>query len=133
MFRKAVEWDMMEQSPFGRGKSLLLKENNHRIRYLTEDEITRLLQECQSSKRKHLYRIVVCALNTGMRKGEILDLRWNQIRNGFIYLEKTKNRLEIPVNEELAAILKEIRKEEGCYRRVNMTVNCRVILSVAGR
>jgi integrase len=115
MFRKAVEWDMMEQSPFGRGKSLLLKENNHRIRYLTEDEITRLLQECQSSKRKHLYRIVVCALNTGMRKGEILDLRWNQIRNGFIYLEKTKtkNRREIPVNEELAAMLKGIKKEEG--------------------
>ena len=115
MFRKAVEWDMMEQSPFGRGKSLLLKENNSRIRYLTEDEIKRLLQECHSSKRKHLYRIVVCALNTGMRKGEILNLRWNQIRNGFIYLDKTKTkaRREIPVNDELAGILKEIRKEEG--------------------
>jgi integrase len=55
------------------------------------------------------------ALNTGMRKGEIMSLRWNQIRNGFIYLEKTKtkNRREISVNEDLAAISKHIRKEEG--------------------
>lgn len=35
--------------------------------------------------------------------------------NGFIYLErtKTKTRREIPVNEDLAEILKEIRKEQG--------------------
>jgi integrase len=50
-----------------------------------------------------------------MRKGEILSLRWDQIRNGFIYLEKTKtkNQREIPVNEDLNTVLKEIRKEQG--------------------
>ncbi len=80
---------MMERSPFERGKSLLLKDNNQRIRYLTEDEIA-AAHECRT--KKHLYRIVVCALNTGMRKGEILNLKWNQIRNGFIYLEKTKTK-----------------------------------------
>ena len=50
-----------------------------------------------------------------MRKGEILGLKWNQIRNGFIYLEKikTRHKREIPVNENLAQIFKEIRKDEG--------------------
>jgi integrase len=113
LFRKAVEWELIERSPFDHGKSLLLKENNQRIRYLTKEEIPLLLEKCRS--KNHLHRIVVCALNTGMRKGEILGLRWDQIRNGFIYLEKTKtkNRREIPVNDDLNQVLKEIRKEQG--------------------
>ena len=116
IFSKAVEWDMVGKNPFDSGQSLLLKENNQRIRYLSEEEITRLVAECLP--KIHLHRVVVCALHTGMRKGEILSLRWSQIRphlNGFIYLDKTKNkeRREIPVNETLEAVFKEIRKEQG--------------------
>jgi integrase len=64
-----------------------------------------------------------------MRKGEILNLRWIQIRNGFVSLEKTmtKNRRVIPVNEELAAILKEIRKEEGLTSEYVLTYARRAI------
>ncbi|MFC1817126.1 hypothetical protein ACFL0M_14590, partial [Thermodesulfobacteriota bacterium] len=72
MFKKAVEWDMMEQNPFEKGKSLMLKENNKRFRFLTEEEITKLLDECPG----YLHNIVECAINTGMRKGEILSLKW---------------------------------------------------------
>jgi integrase len=113
LFSKAVQWEMMEQNPFDRGRTLKLKENNTRIRYLEEGEIQRLLEECQP--KKHLHRIVTCALHTGMRRGEILSLKWEQIRNGFIYLEKTKTkeRREIPINEDLAEVLKEIRREQG--------------------
>jgi integrase len=113
IFVKAVEWEMMEQSPFDKGKSLRLKENNERNRYLTEEEIDRLLAECKPVK--HLYRVVKCAIHTGMRRGEIIGLRWDQIRNGFIYLEKTKtkNRREIPINDELDQLFKEIRKKQG--------------------
>jgi integrase len=109
IFKKAVEWAMVEISPFDKGGSLLLKENNERIRYLTEDEIERLLAECP----KHLSRIVECALNTGMRRGEMLSLKWSQIRDGFIYLQKTKtNRArQIPINEDLAKVLSESRSE----------------------
>jgi len=34
MFKKAVEWEMLRQSPSSRGRSLILKENNKRERYL---------------------------------------------------------------------------------------------------
>ena len=71
IYSKAVEWDMMDQNPFNKGKSLLLKLNNQRIRYLTEEEIIRLLEECKP--QEHLYHIVTCAINTGLRKGDILD------------------------------------------------------------
>jgi len=41
-----------------------------------------------------------------MRKGEILNLKWDNIRNGYIYLEKTKTKesRQIPINDDLAAM-----------------------------
>lgn len=109
LFAKAVEWEMVERSPFERGRTLLLKENNKRLRYLSAEEIGRLMAECP----EHLRRIVECALHTGMRRGEILNLKWSQIRNGFIYLEKTKTNeaRQVPINNDLAGLFKEIRKE----------------------
>ncbi len=109
MLNKAVEWDMMEKSPFDRGKSLQLKENNKRLRFLSHEEIEKLLPECPT----YLRRIVVCALSTGMRRGEILSLKWEQIRNGFIYLQRTKTNegREIPINDTLEALFEEIRQE----------------------
>ena len=113
VFSKAVSWQMIEQNPFDKGESLLLKLDNQRIRYLTEEEVIELIEECKS--RKHLVRITKCALHTGMRRSEILTLKWSQIRNGFIYLEKTKtkNKREIPINDELQEVFKEIRREQG--------------------
>ena len=45
IFSKAVEWEMMEKNPFDKGKSLQMKENNKRLRYLKEGEIPKLLDE----------------------------------------------------------------------------------------
>jgi integrase len=42
---------------------------------------------------EHLRRAVNCAIMAGMRRGEILSLRWYQIRDGFIYLDPTIIRL----------------------------------------
>ena len=109
MFNKAVEWDMLEASPFKKGKRLMLKENNHRLRFLTDHEIEVLLTECSP----HLYPIVETALLTGMRRGELLSLKWEQVRNGFIYLTETKSgkARQIPINDRLAQVLKELRQK----------------------
>jgi len=100
---------MMEKSPFDKGKSLMLKENNKRLRFLTEPEIKKLLDACPG----HLRDIVECALLTGMRRGEIFSLKWDQIRNGFIYLNETKTNesRQIPMGDDLNAIFKRIRKK----------------------
>jgi integrase len=131
MFAKGVEWDMMDQNPFEKGKSLLLKLDNQRMRYHTEDEINRLLEECKP--QKHLYRIVTCAINTGLRKGDILNLKWNQIRNGFIYPNRetaTKKRREIPINDDLAEMFKDIRKEQELTSKYIFTYGKRNISRV---
>jgi integrase len=111
LFDKAVQWDLIDKSPFDGGKSLILKENNKRLRFLTESEIQSLLDNCVP----HLRKIVICALNTGMRRGEILTLKWSQIRNGFIYLQKTKTNeaRQIPINADLDSLFNQIKAEQN--------------------
>jgi len=108
MLNKAVEWGMLENNPFNKGSRLMLKENNHRLRFLTEAEIEALLKACSP----HLKPIVETALLTGMRRGELLSLKWEQIRNGFIYLTETKSgkARQIPINERLAGVLRGVRQ-----------------------
>jgi integrase len=109
MLGKAVEWGMLETSPFKKGKRLMFKENNHRLRFLTDDEVDTLLRACTS----HLRPIVEVALLSGMRRGELLSLKWEQIRNGFIYLTETKSgkARQIPINDRLSEVLKEARRK----------------------
>lgn len=58
--------------------------------------------------------IVECVLNTGMQKGEMLSLKWGQIRDGFIYLHETKPKeaSQIPVNDDLERMFKQIIKKQ---------------------
>lgn len=58
-----------------------------------------------------------------------MTLKWKQIRNGFIYLEKTKtkNKREIPINDELEKVFKEIRREQGLTSKHVFTYNSKTI------
>jgi integrase len=47
-----------------------------RVRYLSHDERERLLRACQASRNAHLYGLVLCAISTGMRCGELLNIRY---------------------------------------------------------
>src|SRR5512139_986066 len=107
MFSKAVEWDMVEEATLKRiRKAKLLEENNRRLRFLPKEECHVLLSVCDN----HLGPIVTCALYTGMRKGETLNLQWDKnvdLTHGFVLLEATKNgeRREIPICDTLRATL----------------------------
>jgi integrase len=111
MFTKAVEWDMVEEETLKRiRKSKLLEENNRRLRYLYKEECQALVNACSN----HLTPIVITALNTGMRRGEILSLKWENVdlNHGFILQDKTKNgkRREMPINDTLRATLTGIQR-----------------------
>ena len=87
IFNEAIEWGKVEQNPVRKVK--LYQENNRRVRYLESEEIDRLLRECAG----HLNPIVTVALNTGMRRGEILNLKWEDvdINQRLIYIIHSKN------------------------------------------
>ena len=54
-------------------------EAKGRERYLTHEEITRLFEACTLSRSRYLYAIVLFALTTGARRGEILHLKWKDL------------------------------------------------------
>lgn len=106
MLNKAIEWGYLTYSPMKGIK--LLREPPERVRYLETDEVARLLEACC----EHLEPIVLCALHTGMRKGEILNLKWHDIdfHNRMILIEKTKNnrRRMVPLSGILYSELKKL-------------------------
>lgn len=104
MFTKTVDWEMVEEEALKRVRKVkLLEENNRRLRYLSKEECQELINSCAS----HLRPIVITALNTGMRRSEILNLKWDNVdlKHRFILLDETdtKNgeRKEIPINGTL--------------------------------
>jgi integrase len=111
MATKACEWRMCGQS-FKEAvrHAKRLPENNRRLRYLSGEERQRLIEASDA----HLKPILIMALNTGMRKGEILSLKWEAVdlKNRFILLNQmqTKNseRREIPINNALAETLRAL-------------------------
>jgi len=77
MYNKAIEWGYVKTNPV---KSVrLLKEPPGRLRYLRPEEVKKLLDACNG----YLKSIVITALNTGMRKGEVLAQRFGDIKKGF--------------------------------------------------
>jgi integrase len=97
-------------NPFLDGSQAAIKlvKNPPRTRRLHLGEGDRLLAECGP----HLWSVVQAALETGMRRGEILSLQWWQVRGEppssiFLPSEKTKTKADrtIPVSSTLRAIL----------------------------
>ena len=85
------DWEWLEDTPMRRISKP--KEPRGRERFLSDDERQRLLAVCQASSSRWLYTVVVLALSTGMRSGEIMGLHWAQIdlKRGQILLHDTKN------------------------------------------
>lgn len=86
-----MEWEWLDESPMKKVKKF--KEPRGRIRYLDEEEKSRLLEACKNSLNTQLYTIVMLALSTGMRLGEILNLTWTDVdlEAGKAVLHETKN------------------------------------------
>jgi integrase len=76
MFKAAVDWEYLPRSPAARLKKL--RELERSTRFLEQEESERLL-EAATAGPVYLYPIVLLALHTGMRRSEILHLRWQDM------------------------------------------------------
>jgi integrase len=114
LLNKAIEWGWLDENPFKRFKEpIFFQEKNDRVRFLEEDEIARLLEAAPP----HLQNIVRAALYTGLRKSDLLGLKWGDVNleKGFLtYQEQKKNnRLQFKyLNEDMMNLLMGIRAGE---------------------
>ncbi|MFZ2587198.1 MAG: site-specific integrase [Alphaproteobacteria bacterium] len=97
-----------------------LEPNNARVRYLSADERKALLEACKAEGRHPLlYPLVVMAICTGMRKGELLNLRWRDVdfTRQVIRVEDSKNgdKRSVPLTGLAHRVLQEASK----VRRLN--------------
>jgi integrase len=83
------EWHWMSHNPMD-GVSKL-RESRGRIRYLSTEERAALLK--QTAKNPTLHTIVVIALSTACRAGELMNLRWRDVdlQEGRLLFRQTKN------------------------------------------
>jgi integrase len=105
LFSMALTWGKASENPVKQVK--MFREDNGRIRFLTEEEEGRLLPYCGPN----LKPLVITALHTGFRKSELLSLRWENVdfRHRLIRVEAgyAKNRevRSVPMNEMLTQTL----------------------------
>ena len=114
VYTKAIEWGKCKENPAKKVKKL--KGEVKRVRFLMPDEVQKLVSNCVD----HLKPIVTVAVHTGMRKGELFGLKWEQVNfeQGIITLCDTKNgeRRDIPMDETVRTTLKGIeRKSEHVF------------------
>ena len=95
-------------------------EPEGRLRFLEREEIRTLINNCDARLRS----IVTLAINTGMRRGEILSLKWQDVdfKRNVITLLDTKNgkSRRLPMNAVVVSVLEKIERRPGsvhvfCY------------------
>lgn len=116
-FKKAIEWEYLEKSPFEYIKQIPIKDSLPRA--LNREEVDGLLAAIDDEEFKEL---VLTYLYTGGRRTEVARILWTDIKNGFITLRETKTKVRVvPLAANLENTLMKRKKDMGpvfpsCYK-----------------
>ena len=128
-FNRAVEWEFIDSHTLGKVK--VIHQDNTRVRYLSKEEEKALLAALTSRDARlreslastaqagryvdYLEPLIVMAMHTGLRRGELLTLRWEHISLPNRYLTirsenaKSKKRRTVPLNDTVFHLLEAWR------------------------
>lgn len=102
------EWEYVRDNPVSMVS--MEKEPPPRDRWLTREEGSKLLA-CSAA---WLHRMIVFSVETGLRRGELLNLRWSdvqlQVKVIVVWGAKTKERRSVPLSQRAFQVLQTIRK-----------------------
>ena len=117
MFKMGVTWGLMAINPAAGVRRTRCRKA---VSLLSEGEIPVLLKACENQLTSPwLYPLVMLALNTGGRQGELADLRYEDldVERGLIYFNKTKNRKlkTLPMNHSVRQTVDGYNHRYGEY------------------
>ncbi len=112
IINRYIEWKRLEITPLN-FRGVMPKFDNRSIRYLTKSEYTRLLHYLSEVEKTENWRkITIFAVNTGLRRGEIANLKLSDInlREKFLLVRNTKSKRNrvIPLNNVLLELLSNL-------------------------
>ena len=112
IFNKAIDWGYAVENPMKK-VDFLPEDESYRKRVLTEDEELRLLEVAEP----YLKSLILVALYTGMRKGEIFNLKWQDVdfEESEITVTKSKSGKDrcISINSVLLNLLYAQKAQNG--------------------
>jgi integrase len=87
-----------------------------RTRRLKEGEEQALLSACDRGRTPLLKPLIIVAIETGMRRGELLDLRWEHVdltkRVAHLPLTKNGETRDVPLSKRATETLRELRSDQ---------------------
>ena len=93
-----------------------LSEPRGRIRFLSDDERSRLFEAVRQSSWDKLYLLVLLAITTGARKGELLGLRWTDVdfdrQTAFVETTKNGQPKVLPLTDSVVIELSKFKDQE---------------------
>ena len=108
-----TEWLMTVDNPIKGMKRL--PANPSRTKRINGETETALLLACEQSTSKLLKPIVQFAIETGMRRGEFMGLKWPDIdlanRRAFLHVTKNGEPRQVPLTLKAIQILHEVKNE----------------------
>jgi integrase len=120
MFSLSCRWGMRDTNPC---KGIEKNIEHHRRRYLSGDELVRLVQALAEYPDQQTANAVRVLLMTGARRGEVLGMRWADVDLGegkwskLPSSTKQKEHHEVPLSAPVRQLLSEIREQQAAKRR----------------
>jgi len=110
-FNKALAWDYIKENPFAKIKSPKVIKNYPL--FITQSEFNEILSHTNHSFLQDVFTV---AFNTGMRLGELLNMKWDWInfeqkiitvKNSNTFTTKGKKERIVPMNQTVQVVLKK--------------------------
>jgi integrase len=115
MFSLAIRWKMRPDNPC---RDVERNKEHNRERYLSEDELARLLAALDSYRDQRVAAVFRLALLTGARRSEVLSMRWNDLKEPGVWTKPhTRTKQDewhrVPLSAAAQAILAELAKDKA--------------------
>lgn len=122
-----VHVGILEKNPLARLHSLKETDSEHIVRYLSNSERERLYKELDKLPLRQLRYAVILSLNTGIRRGALLSLTWEDVsfKENIITLKaafsKSGKTQKIPMNTVCVDALSQWRVIQKSQHRRHIT------------